>query len=351
MIRAAALRLAQLVPLLLVLSWISFGLLEAAPGDAAQAQLASRSITSPTAAQLATARHNLGLDEPLALRYLHWLNDALHGDLGRSYTTGEPVRQLLAEALPWTLLLVGCALLLTVLLAVLLGVSVGLARGGWLGTSWRRLVHGGTVVLGACPAFIFALLAVGVFALLLGWLPSGGVSAPGADAAPGQVAAHLVLPALTLACSNHLGIFARLVESGVLGSRDEQHVLTARALGLPRRDIVLQHVLRTSLGPFLARLGTSFGALVGGSYAVEVIFGWPGMGRVTLKAALGHDYATLTGVVLLSGAVVLVVNLLADLAVAWLDPRTRPGSGRAVRTGRTAAAAASAGISRAGGCG
>ncbi|MCA1216983.1 ABC transporter permease [Streptomyces sp. 8L] len=331
MIRFAAVRVLQLVPMLLALSWISFALLEIASGDAAAAQLTARSVIAPTTTELARARHNLGLDQPLAVRYLHWLWDALHGNLGFSYDTGEPVASVLGQALPWTLLLVGSSLILTAALALVLGTAAGVVRTNRAGRWAARAVHALTLVLGACPAFVFALLAIGVFALLLGWLPAGGVSTPGVPAGAGQVALHLVLPAATLAGSHHLGVFTRLVETGVVEARDDQHVLTARALGLPRRTVTVQHILRTALVPFVARVGTSFGSLVGGSYAAEVIFGWPGMGRVTLNAALGHDYATLTGVVLLSGAVVLAVNLLADLVVAWLSPATREGRGRPSR--------------------
>ncbi|MEW2546259.1 ABC transporter permease [Streptomyces sp. NPDC047002] len=334
MIRYAGIRLLHLVPLLFVLSLLCFGLLEAAPGDAASAQLAARSVLSPTPEQLAQARHNLGLDQPLPLRYASWLSRVCHGDLGFSTATGTPVRTELADALPWTLLLVGAALLVTTVLALLLGVSLGTARGR-AGRLWPALVHGVTLLLGAAPAFVVALLGVWLLALTLGWLPSGGVASPGSDPTVPEVARHLVLPTLTLACSHHLGIFTRLIENGMLQARADQHVLTARALGLGERTVVRQHVLRVGLVPFVARVGSTCGALVGGSYVVEIIFGWPGMGRLTLEAAQGYDAPTLCGVVLLSGAVVLAVNLLADVAVAWLAPQSRPERTAARRAPRT----------------
>lgn len=328
MLRYVAGRLLQSIPLLCLLSVVAFSLLAAAPGDPAQALLQRRSGgVPPRASDVVRVRHNLGLDRPLPERYLRWVGDALHGDFGVSYVTGRPVKAILRDVVPPTLLLTGTALLLTTAGGLTLGLAAGLSPGSWI----SRSVGGLAVILFSTPTFLIGLLAVLVFSVQWQLFPSSGMTRAGEAVTISGVGWHLALPAIVLAFGHHLAAYTRLVEAGVVETRSADFVENARARGLPSRVVALRHVLRGSLVPFVAQVGASLGGLVGGAYAVEVIFSWPGMGRTALQAASGRDYALLMAIVLITGVMVVLGNLLADLVVAALDPRVRLQPLRSVR--------------------
>lgn len=320
MIRYSLGRLLQTVPLLVFLSVLTFGMLAVAPGDPAVAVLqGTRGGGPPRPADIARVHHNLGLDNPVYERYLRWVSDAVRGDFGISYVKGRPVSQLLRDTVPPTLVLTGTALMLTVVLAVLLGLVAGCAPGSIA----ARSINAGVLGLYSAPGFLVGLLGVLIFSVYWHILPSGGMTRAGYPITVFEVARHVVLPAFALALGHHLGAYLRLVEAAVVETRTSDYVLNARARGLPRRTVLLHHVLRNSLGPFVAQLGASFGSLIAGAYAIEVIFAWPGMGRAGLQAATGRDYSVLMAIVLLTGVAAVMGNLLADLVAALLDPRIR----------------------------
>ncbi len=320
MLRYTCGRLVQAVPLLFLLSLITFGLLVAAPGDPAQALLqASSGGAPPRPDDVARVRQNLGLDRPLPERYLQWLGNTLRGDLSVSYLRGRPVTEILRDTMPPTLALTGAALAITILAAVSLGLAAGLSPGSWLARAIGALALG----LYSVPTFLIGLGGVLLFSVVWHVFPSSGMTRAGEAITIPEVAGHLVLPALVLAFGHHLAAYARLIEAAVVETRTADFVLNAEARGLPRHVVALRHVLRCSLVPFVAQVGTAIGGLLGGAYAVEVIFSWPGMGREGLKAATGHDYPVLMAIVLLTGVVVVLGNVVADLVVAWLDPRVR----------------------------
>ncbi|MER3419609.1 MAG: hypothetical protein C4290_03370 [Chloroflexota bacterium] len=320
MVRYTVGRLIGAIPLVVVLSVVTFALLSAAPGDPAAALLQSRAGGAPPRPEdVERVRHTLGLDRPWPERYVRWALRLLRGDFGTSYLKQRPVRALLRDTLPPTLLLTTTALALTAGLALVLGVVAGLTPGSWLARAVSALV----LLLYSVPTFLIGLMAVLLFSVRWGLLPSSGMSRAGAAVTVLEVLHHLILPALVLAIGHHLAAYIRLVEVAVNEVRHAPFVQSAVARGLPGWMVVLWYVIPHSLPPFIAQLGTSLGSLVGGAYAVEVIFSWPGVGRAAMQAAAGRDYPVLMAIVLITGIAVVAGNVLADVLVAALDPRVR----------------------------
>lgn len=313
-------RAATAIVVVVALSMLCFALLDLAPGDPAASILEARSGGRPVnPADVARLSASMGLDDPLPARYARWAMGALRGDFGTSYGTGRPVAETLGETLPWTLLLTLVAVVFSLAGAVALGLLAALTRRAWL----RRSIETLMFVLGGMPGFVTALLLLYVFAAQLRMLPSGGLARPGESLTLGILAAHLVLPALALSFGHHFGTYVRLVQTGVSRLRTAPHVDNARSRGLSRAVVAVRHMLRPGLVPFAARLGVGVGGLIAGAYATETIFSWPGMGRAAIVAARDQDYPTLTAIVLVTGVIVVLANLLGDLAVARLDPRVR----------------------------
>lgn len=316
---------------LVAISMLSFVLLDLAPGDPARAVLEARSGGRlASVADVARQRVVMGLDDPLPQRYLRWVGDAVTGDLGVSSITGRTVASELADTLPWTVLLTATATVFSVVGTAAIGVLAGLTTWPWL----RRGIELAMFALGGMPGFVTALLLLYVGAAALRWLPSGGVGRPGEEVTAAVVAVHLILPAAALAFGHHFGAYVRLVQTGIVGIRHAPHVDNARARGLAPWTILRRHVLGPAMAPFATRLGVGTGALLAGAYAIEVIFSWPGMGRLAIRAARAQDFPVLTAVVLVTAVFVIIANLLGELAVSRLDPRVRlPGAGRRMVTG------------------
>ncbi len=313
-------RAAGSLAVLVAVSLLCFALLDLAPGDPARAVLEARSGGRvPPAAAVEAQRAAMGLDEPLPVRYLTWAGGAVRGDLGVSTITGRPVAEVVGEAVPWTLLLAGAATVLSVVGALTVGLLAATTRSRWL----RRAVEAFVLVLGGTPGFVTGLVLLFVFAARLQVLPSGGVGRPGQALTLGVVTAHLVLPAAALAFGHHFGVYVRLVQSGVSRIAAAPHVDSARARGLHPAVVARRHLLRPGLVPFVTRLGVGTGGLLAGAYAVEVIFSWPGLGRLAIDAARSQDFTVLTAAVLVTAVCVLAANLLGELAASWLDPRVR----------------------------
>ena len=305
-------RLAALVPVLLGISGLAFLLGRLEPGDPAEAILAGELERPPTAQQVAAFRHVLGLDQPMIEQYWHWLVGALHGDLGTSYQTNESVVGILAGRLPATILLSTAALVLSVLVAVPLGTWAALRRSRWPDTVTRTLSVGSS----ALPSFWVGYLLIIIFAVNLSLLPAQG----NADSL------SWVLPVLTLTIAI-VGVPLRLVRASVLEVLDQDHVRTARAVGIPERRVLLRHVLRNALNPVVTYLGLLLGFLLSGVVVVESVFAWPGIGLAVTDAIHARDYPVVQGFVLFTGAMFVLVNLSVDLLYRRLDPRVRLGSG------------------------
>jgi ABC-type dipeptide/oligopeptide/nickel transport system permease component len=312
---------------------ITFFLSRVAPGDPA------RLIAGPraNAAALAHVRELYGLDRPLVAQYAKYMASLLHGDLGTSFVTRQPVVSDLAFFFPATLELTLFALLLGSVLGVVFGVVAAMRRGTAGDVAVRSVAIAGL----SLPAFWVAMLFQLTFYSRLRWLPFGGRLATGVAAPPrvtglftvdsllaGQwhtfadAVTHLILPVIVLALAE-VGLMARIVRTSMLEVLGEDYVRTARAKGLGRARILFRHTLRNALLPAVTVLGLEFGFLAGGVFLVETIFAWPGIGRYAYDAIRASDYNATMGVTLIVALVYVLVNLAVDVAYLFLDPRIR----------------------------
>ncbi|MDQ6672723.1 MAG: ABC transporter permease [Chloroflexota bacterium] len=305
-------RLAQAIPVLLLSSLGVFLLLHLVPGDPAII-LAGPDATPEV---IDAVRADMGLNQPLPVQYAVWLGHAIHGDLGRSFTSKQPVTDLIAQRLPATAELALAGILLALLVSVPSGILAALHQ--------RRLVDWLISSLSAfaiaIPNFWFGILAILLFALVLGWLPPGGYADVIRD--PGAGLKFLALPAVTLAL-NQAAVTSRFVKASMLDVLYEDYVRTARAKGLRERVLIRRHALRNALVPLATVLGVEFGRLLGGAVIVESVFAWPGMGRLIVQAIANRDYTVVQGALLLLVCTFILVNLLTDVAYGVLDPRIR----------------------------
>ena len=288
---------------LLALSVIVF-LMARATGDPLQLLLPPEA-TREDYARMAT---ELGLDQPLPIQYAIYMGNMLRGDLGRSHRSGEQVATLLAQRLPASLELGGAALFLMLLAGIPLGVASALNRGRALDTVAKVVA-----VLGqSTPAFWLGIVLIEIFAVWLGWLPSGTNRGP----------TYVILPAVALAGFGIAGI-ARLLRSSMLEVLDSEFVKLARAKGLPERTVIWKHALRNGLLPVINFTGVLFVGVITLAITVETVFAWPGLGLLTFTAILNRDFPVVQGVTLLAGAISIFASTGADIAATYLDPRIR----------------------------
>lgn len=303
MARHLARRLGGTVLTVLVVSAITFGALMATPGDAASAMVGD----SASAAQLQVLRAQMGLDRPLPVRYGEFLvNLILRGDLGRSTMSNRPVTELILERLPYT----GTLALVAIGLAALVGALLGTAAALKAGTLADTALMGGAALGLAVPTFWSALLLMMVFALRLRWLPVVGA----------ESWQYIILPAVTLALPTG-AVVARMIRASLLDVYGADYVRTAHAKGLSPHRVLAHHIVRNSLIPVITVLGLHLGHLLGGAFIVESIFGWPGLGRLTVQAIFDRDYPVVMGATLTVSAIYLLINFLIDVAHGWLDPQ------------------------------
>ncbi|ALE72868.1 peptide ABC transporter permease [Pseudonocardia sp. EC080610-09] len=316
MLRYVASRLPSAAAVLLVASVLIFGLLRLVPGDPAT------TLAGPDASPEAVEaiRTSLGLDLPVWEQYVAWLGSLLTGDPGRSYLIGGEIGELVTAGLTNTLVLAAAALVLAVAIALVVGIGAVLSRSRWVDT----VVTGVTTAALALPPFVTGVLLVLAFAVTLPVLPSGGVPPDGFAARPDITAQYLVLPALCLALPV-AGAISRFLVEALRTELGRPYVLTARALGVPRRRIVLAHALPAALPSMLTALGIQVGNLLGGAVLVEAIFTWPGLGQLVEQGISRRDYPVVQVLLLLSVAVFVAVQLVTDILHAALDPRVRIG--------------------------
>jgi peptide/nickel transport system permease protein len=307
-------RLLHLIPVLLGVSILSFALVHLVPGDPVTTLLGTRY----TEDRAETLRREYGLDQPLPVQYLRWLGKVVQGDLGTSTTTGQPVREAMAERLPVTVQLVGWSLSLGLLLAIPLGTLAAVHRG-------KKEDHLASVtgLLGlSVPNFWLATLLILFFSLHLGWLPSGGYR-PLSDGL-GAHLRHLILPALALGGAV-AAVILRMTRSAMLEVLDQDYMLMARAKGVPPFQRIVGHGLKNAFIPVLTVIGIQAGFLLGGSVVIEEVFSLPGLGRLTLQAIQNRDYALVQGCILFIATAFTLINLAVDIAYALLNPKLRAG--------------------------
>ncbi len=308
-------RLAFAVPVVAVVAVGMFLLGWASPFDPIY-QYYGTDIFSASDADIARVRERLGFDDSVLQQFLSWAGGLVGGDLGVSRSFRQPVAEVLAQRLPWTLLLVVVGLVIAVALALVLGVATAWRQGGWLDRAVTAVAH----ALEGIPPFVLALLAIAVVAVGGGWLPVAGLTDAGAPAGVGQVARHLVLPATVLGISQTPWLMLHVRQS-LLGSLSEDHVTGARARGLAERVVVVRHALPTAMLPFVNLIGARIPELVTGAVLVETVFSWPGVAAVVVQAGLAVDFPLLAALTLLATVAVLLGALLADVAAAVIDPR------------------------------
>ena len=314
MLRYAAGRLLSALPVLLIVSALSFGIVWIVPGDVA-AEMAG---PTATAEELGRLRERLGLTRPWHEQLLGWYGALLRGDLGESILLRQGVAAAIIERLPVTLSLTFLALGI----ALVAGTALGVLAAVRAGRAADRAAMSVALVGFSVPDFWLGLVLVYLFAVVLGWLPSGGYVPFAED--PLGWARSMVLPAATLALSQ-IGLFARMTRAAMLEVLRQDYVRTARAKGMPRWVVIGRHALRNALIPVVTVAGIACGVLLGGAVVIESVFSLPGVGRLIVGAIQRRDYPVIQGGLLLTATIFVMVNLAVDLLYAALDPRIRHG--------------------------
>jgi peptide/nickel transport system permease protein len=292
------------LPTLFGVATVIFLLVRLLPGDPA------RTIAGVLASQqdVERIRHQFGFDQPLYVQYLDFMGRLLHGDLGISTRTGQPVTAEILSRLPYTAELAILSTVLAVVIGVALGVVAATRRGGF-----ADLAISAVAVFGlSMPVYWLGLMLIILFSIQLRILPAAGAQDP----------RGVILPSVTLAAFS-MALVARQARSAMLEVLGQDYVRTARAKGAPRRTVLLKHALRNALLPVITVIGLQFGALLGGAVLTETVFSWPGVGRLLVDSIFSRDYPVVQGVVLMLAVAFIVVNLLVDLIYAYVDPRIR----------------------------
>lgn len=311
-------RVAQLVPALVMILIVTFGVIHLAPGDPAGA-FAGEYATAETIDSL---NEQFGLDQPVWKQFVTYIGNVAQGDLGQSFQYARPVTTVIGERLPATLLLAGTALVMSVTGGILMGVLASRRPSGVVDTG----VSTGALLGYAVPGFIAAELAVLLFDLRLGWFDTVGmhdtrIDYQGLDRVL-DVARHLILPACVLAASE-VALVTRLTRTGLIQQMSEGYVRTARAKGVPKREVLGRHAFPNAALPVITVIGTRIGFLFSGAVIIENVFSWPGVGQLLVSAVDFGDRPMALGLVLLVAVSVLIANFVTDLVYAWVDPRIR----------------------------
>lgn len=308
-------RILQAIPLLLGVSVIGFGLMHLAPGGPLAVYTLNPTITAQDIERIKVI---FGLDQPVHVQYLKWATGMFTGNWGYTFFGGRPVLGVIVERLPATMLLMGSALSI----AILLGITIGMVGAARRYSVWDVLATSGALVALSFPTFWFGLMAIFVFAVDLRWLPSGGMYELGEEGNVIDLLRHLILPTLVLALVI-TATYSRYARSSFLEVLHQDYMRTARAKGLRARERLFRHAFPNAMKPLIALLGTDLPALFSGALVTESIFGWPGMGRLFVDALTMKEYPILMGMVMFTAFFVILGNLLADIAIALLDPRVR----------------------------
>jgi peptide/nickel transport system permease protein len=307
-------RTLAVVPVMLVVVTVVFLLIHLIPGDPVAVILGP----DATPAQMEGTRRQLGLDRPLYAQLLAFYARVLQGDLGRSYFLDRPVTQALWERAEPTALLTISALVV----AIAIGVPAGLVAGAYPGSVADRVLMVGAL-LGVCiPGFWLSLNFIYFFAVKLGWLPAGGYASVFVD--PTAALRFMVLPAVSLGF-NQSALIARIARSCMLEVLQQDYIRTARAKGLSQPVVVIGHAFRNAMVPVVTVIGITTAILIGGAVVTEIVFNIPGLGRLIISAILRRDYPVVQGVVLVTAATYVVINLVVDVLYVFIDPRIRYG--------------------------
>lgn len=315
-------RLLHAIPLLFVLSIVLFLVVRSAPGGPLAQAERNPNITAEQREQL---RMRLGLDQPLHTQYISWISSVMQGDLGRSIKTNRPVAEMIGERVANTLLLVGTAFILTVLIAIPLGALSALRQYSWFDYLVTTLSFAGQ----SAPVYWLGLVAILIFYVWLDnpftggpLLPAGGMYTLGAQKTPGDLIWHMILPVAVL-CSTWVAWYSRFFRASMLETLNADYVRTAVAKGLSQRRVIYGHAGRNAVIPLITMIALDLPSVFAGALFIETIFSWPGMGRLFWEAARGRDYPVLMAIIMINAVLIVVANLVADMLYARLDPRVR----------------------------
>lgn len=302
------------IPVLIGVTIISFIIINMAPGSPLDKMIDPHL----TAADIAARKAALGLNGPLYIRYLDWLQNLLHGNLGYSLTSFQPVSQIIGQRIFPTFLLMFSALIIGFVIAIPLGILSATKQYSKL----DYISSTGSLIGISVPTFFLGLVFIYIFALKLKLLPSGGMITLGQDNGFSDVLKHLILPAVVLGV-NEAGTLVRYVRSSMLEILDQDYLRTARSKGLKESIVINKHAFRNAVLPIITVTGLEIVTLLGGSVVTEQVFQWPGIGQLTISSVMSRDYTTLMGLILFGTVVVMVANLLIDIIYSIVDPRIR----------------------------
>ncbi len=313
-------RLLIAIPVLLGVTFLIYLMVDLAPGDPVTAMISPRDAGLLGEDWIERERARLGYDQPFIVRYGIWLGQAVQGNLGYSIISGRPVSDMLLSRLGPTLRLTLTALIISSILSILIGVVSAVHQ-------YRPVDHffsSVSFISVSLPAFFLGLVLIYVFALRLGWFPTGGIRTPGQPETLSDAAWHLALPATVLGLTL-LGGLARYTRSAMLDVLHEDYVRTARAKGLREHVVLVKHVLRNGLLPIITITALRIPFLIGGAVVIEQVFAWEGLGQMGIQAVFSQDYPVIMGFNLLVAVAVIVSSLVADIAYGIADPRIRYG--------------------------
>ncbi len=309
-------RVAGAIPVVLLVTLITFGLMRLIPGDVS----AALAGVSATPAEREQIRHNLGLDQPVQVQLVRWYSDLLRGDLGRSLFLGKPVTEATFERLPVTLSISAYSLILTLLLGLASGILAAMRQNSWVDQAAMIFAMLGI----SMPNFWIGLMMIVLFSVHLGWLPTGGYIPIEQDFL-GWLR-NATMPAISLALLQ-VGLLARITRSTMLEVLRQDYVRTARAKGLPHYLVIGKHALANAMIPIVTVVGIIVSLLISGSVVTETVFSIPGVGQLLTSAILNRDYPMIQGALLFVTLLVVGINIAMDIAYAWLDPRVRYDGG------------------------
>jgi peptide/nickel transport system permease protein len=313
LLRYLLLRIIQSVLLLFLVSIITFVLVNKAPG--LPEIVADLDITEEEQDRMI---RNLGLDLPIHVQYLDWAEGVIHGDIGNSYLSGRPVIDLIKKALPASIKLAGASLIIAIIISIPVGIFSALKRYSIL----DYLVTAFSFIGASIPGFWYALLLILLFGVTLGWLPTSGSHPIGEEVTFFNSIPHFIMPSLVLSTAA-MAQLTRYTRSSMIEILRKDFIRTAHAKGLQAKIVVLRHALINSLFPIITVVALLIPSLIGGAAIVELVFAWPGIGRLAIDSALKRDYPTVMGITLLISAITIFSNLAIDVAYVFLDPRLR----------------------------
>lgn len=311
-------RFLQLIPVVILVSIFSFLIIQAAPGDPIDNYVRA----GMTKEEVEGIREEYGMNGTIVEQYVRWVGHVLQGDFGKSIKLNRPVVQLIGERLPNTLILMGMALLISLVFAIPLGLWAGLKKNKLADNIISFVSYIGISI----PPFWLAMVLVIIFSLKLQWFPTGGMHTLNVNTT-GDLLWHLILPAFVLSLKN-MAVFTRYIRSNTITQLEEDYVLMAVAKGTGKRKVLFRHILKNCLLPIITLAGINIAGLVCGSFVIESIFSWPGIGRLAMEAVGNRDYPLIMGYTMFSCIILILANVIADILYAVADPRIRQGGGQ-----------------------